>query len=327
VSPRGHSRLPSLAAWLPPPVRRSLGEGGSAASGRVVRVPGRATLPRKPRVGGCRVRPSGRSSRRGHAARGIATGCRGSAGKTALGRSSWLNRDPIGEKGGANLYGFVRNASVSAFDPNGQESWIPTPDERLWRCNGCGPSWLDHLGPGLGGISTPEVDQTEWFEHNYHGWSKYAQSQFSSLIDAQIQSRCSGKSIYDKTRFSVYPYYSDGSLTKPVAVDMGDGGETRFGDAPQNKWSATAALGSFWFRLDGPASVSYFQDSSSCCPNGGQMRRYAWEADLVVADVLGSQPGDRVYMLDGPELTPERGVIRARWKLRGSGSCCSKAGR
>jgi len=32
----------------------------------------------------------------------------------------WLNRDPLREKGGFNLYGFVRNNSCSAFDPDGQ---------------------------------------------------------------------------------------------------------------------------------------------------------------------------------------------------------------
>jgi RHS repeat-associated protein len=39
----------------------------------------------------------------------------------ALGR--WPNRDPIGEKGGANLYGFVVNGPVSRSDPYGRESF------------------------------------------------------------------------------------------------------------------------------------------------------------------------------------------------------------
>lgn len=32
----------------------------------------------------------------------------------------WLNRDPIGEKGGKNLYGFVRNKPVGSFDADGR---------------------------------------------------------------------------------------------------------------------------------------------------------------------------------------------------------------
>jgi len=39
-----------------------------------------------------------------------------------LGR--WLNRDPIGERGGLNLYGFVRNDSVDRFDKLGLASWV-----------------------------------------------------------------------------------------------------------------------------------------------------------------------------------------------------------
>jgi hypothetical protein len=36
----------------------------------------------------------------------------------------WLSRDPIGEKGGLNLYGFVSNRPVSEFDPNGEGTWV-----------------------------------------------------------------------------------------------------------------------------------------------------------------------------------------------------------
>ncbi|MFH1417084.1 MAG: RHS repeat-associated core domain-containing protein [Planctomycetota bacterium] len=41
-----------------------------------------------------------------------------------LGR--WLNRDPIGEKGGQNLYAFVRNTAIDAVDPVGKDTiWWP----------------------------------------------------------------------------------------------------------------------------------------------------------------------------------------------------------
>ena len=39
----------------------------------------------------------------------------------AMGR--WLNRDPLGELGGLNLYGFVQNDPVNIFDPYGLESY------------------------------------------------------------------------------------------------------------------------------------------------------------------------------------------------------------
>jgi RHS repeat-associated protein len=56
-----------------------------------------------------------------------------------LGR--WMNRDPIGEKGGLNLYGFVKNNPITYYDPKGLnannwtfgeiESWAITDYETL----------------------------------------------------------------------------------------------------------------------------------------------------------------------------------------------------
>ena len=39
-------------------------------------------------------------------------------------RGVWPSRDPIGEDGGKNLYGFVRNDSVNFFDRLGQDVWV-----------------------------------------------------------------------------------------------------------------------------------------------------------------------------------------------------------
>ncbi len=46
-----------------------------------------------------------------------------------LGR--WVNRDPIGEEGGINLYGFVGNDPIDFFDPLGLEQLIPFDPKAL----------------------------------------------------------------------------------------------------------------------------------------------------------------------------------------------------
>lgn len=44
----------------------------------------------------------------------------------ASGRPKWINRDPIGERGGLNLYAFVGNDAVNQVDKLGLEGLIPT---------------------------------------------------------------------------------------------------------------------------------------------------------------------------------------------------------
>jgi RHS repeat-associated protein len=57
----------------------------------------------------------------------------------------WLNRDPLGEEGGFNLYGFVRNKSVGSFDPLGLRSGelIPAAPDPQWDgCNDWQKRWV-----------------------------------------------------------------------------------------------------------------------------------------------------------------------------------------
>lgn len=54
-----------------------------------------------------------------------------SATMTASGISSWLNRDPIGEEGGKNLYVFVFNQTNNFFDALGESGEITYPNGRV----------------------------------------------------------------------------------------------------------------------------------------------------------------------------------------------------
>ena len=64
----------------------------------------------------------------------------------------WLNRDPIGEAGGLNLYGYVGNNPVNFYDPYGLAigDWW---DARTWFNSGFTESWSDQansIGKTLG---------------------------------------------------------------------------------------------------------------------------------------------------------------------------------
>ncbi|MCZ7591512.1 MAG: RHS repeat-associated core domain-containing protein [Kiritimatiellae bacterium] len=88
------------------------------------------------------------------------------------GMGRWINRDPIGEEGGENLYGFVFNDPINLIDSLGQEYWgrhegccggqrfddrqqccendTPVDKEPIWICRrklGGPDSWIPKIGP------------------------------------------------------------------------------------------------------------------------------------------------------------------------------------
>ena len=77
------------------------------------------TSPRKTRVRDFRRCASGQTSSRRRCRSIITPGSRGCGYKTVSGRHGWLNRDPIQELGGLNLFDYVGNKPISLIDPLG----------------------------------------------------------------------------------------------------------------------------------------------------------------------------------------------------------------
>jgi RHS repeat-associated protein len=114
-------------------------ERQSAAFGTVAHSHHKPASPLKTRVRGFRRTSSGRFSRRTRFRPINTPGLRACGYKTTSGRANWLNRDPIGEQGGVNLYGFTGNNLISRVDFLGQS--VYELKRRNMKCS-CLPHWF-----------------------------------------------------------------------------------------------------------------------------------------------------------------------------------------
>jgi RHS repeat-associated protein len=232
----------------------------------------------------------------------------------------WLNRDPIGETGGINLYGFVGNSPVNEIDPLGLEgnpimggggAWNSDPygaggtfyaPGYLWTpqsgyYNPHMPfdlgrsfnSWVfGNLFPGFEDI-TPEYDDTLWYDLNRPHSVRAALSYFQRQIKAQFP--CGNGNIAD---FVVGPGF---------AGDLGRS-EGELGDPQQSAIETDFYIGYYAFRLDG---ISYNGDGS-------------YTATILLIDKLGveEQYGRGWTPFYSIFVGPSREYISGSWTINGT---------
>ena len=154
--------LVSPLAACPEPVQRA-----SARQPRARRhASGKRTSLQKNRVGVFGRRPPGPRRVCRPQVADLASGCTARRYEPASGPPFWLSRDPIAEKGGANLYGMVGNDVVNQTDILGLSgvATAPTPSAPTVELyppgyyppgfpgSSDGPAWtIEH--PGVGGVS------------------------------------------------------------------------------------------------------------------------------------------------------------------------------
>jgi len=248
-----------------------------------------------------------------------------------LGR--WPSRDPIGEEGGLNLYGFIRNCPYNNHDYYGlttlegfarsttprwlqdlfDERTIPDavrPDSNI-------PNPTEHLG--LSDVG----DQTSWFDKRYPNIIEQAKLRVQPHIrnkyevaicdKARTPSRLNqyikveGHVIYSVVpRNWRLPFFDFSALEDKYNNMVFD---DLFGDKAQSPLSAALSLGKFWFRV-APMRMEIrrgekFLRHGKCC------RRIHYTAKLQLRDALGV-----------PKMSKNR--TRGSWKVEGSVECCHR---
>ena len=209
----------------------------------------------------------------------------------------WLNRDPIEEDGGENLYAFCFANPILFCDSDGAFVITgPIADPSA-------PHSWDQLGGGEG-----PFDEEQWFEGRYGNLLAEARRRFTKQINDGID--CS-KGVFDgkSKRMKVDP----GAAGDWPWQDCVGGNDSEFGDAGQSSWEAVAVLGKFAIDFVTPVYISY------TCEKGKLV--YHWTTTMYVEDALGLQ-GDEGWL--GKYFgwaAKSRRVKRAQWPLSGSGIC------
>ena len=218
-----------------------------AASPRSWRASGRCDSPLKTRVGGLRVSRSTRARKnRVQVAQGRRVAC-GAATKSASGAHEtglvyygkrfysptlgrFINRDPIEEQGGMNLYGFCGNNSVNRWDVLGMiQTWDFGYDDELWNSFSIS-SGSSTSSNGCTGTCGP-------WAYGENGWGYYAPGE--STWNPFSSSWGLNPSI--STSFGITTSIYGGTINATASYDNANGISTKYPFFGQGKSACTVA--------------------------------------------------------------------------------------
>ena len=249
----------------------------------------------------------------------------------------WTSRDPIGTRGGMNLYAFVGNDGVSMVDllglllppaleildgverPAPERSGLVPPNE---------PRFSDHWR----GMKPDSWDIHKWFENRYPGWLHHELIAAGEMAARAIKWPPCPSLVHVGYKDSLQadnanPNYLDmilyPDLNNPHRVFTGknmlwgkDAGETQYGDDRQTVWEAGAEFGSAAFTME-YIHVEYSEDG----------RRATWKGRLLLHDGMGVTGNNGEHgrpKPSGVDLAVKLGAytkfepVRGYWEISGT---------
>ncbi len=240
----------------------------------------------------------------------------------------WPSRDPIGESGGVNLYGFVKNNAVFRIDWLGLDSGLPDV-----------PTSKDHLKPEFGGNDGRE-NYTQYFNLRFPNQVQFQTKRATARVQSELRNLCEHS--------GAMPARIDINFIQPITpqqqnheinedqegypfvrlfdrrINHHPDSNEHPGDMPQSREETISILGRHVYRLS-HVDVYWTKDA-----NGRKC--WEWEGDLEVVDGLGIDKTDPGFLILLNLLAPfaifqydTDDVVLASWKLGGSGCCCRQS--
>ena len=245
----------------------------------------------------------------------------------------WVGREPFGENGGINLYGYCENDIINKIDFLGLSPIAglgPSAGQRLTgQPSQPSPYGASALSFGDNFFPDPNRDYSpafaRWYEIRFPNTTAYAKSELANRINTLMGTKyCKGQSVASQ---DAEPIRINGYNNVDGKYPIRGLTEDAFGDRRQSDepywWGSeqTQILGNYSIRIK---DLNYQRN----------MNRVSWKAQVVVVDTLGVHPSNvqinagetRLspwfnYYLAETFLGPQRNVIIASWQIYGD-VCC-----